>query len=145
AELLGARYLDAAKAMQALPAGCAGLDVTAVMAAIVEQHHDAHGIVWPPAAAPFAAHLVSLPPAEAGSAELYERLGDAGVEVLWDDRTESAGVKFGDADLVGLPVRLVLSKRTGDRVEWKSRSAEQGELITADEVVERLAEGCASV
>jgi prolyl-tRNA synthetase len=110
-----------------------------VLAAIAEQHNDARGILWPPAVAPFAAHLVSLPPAEEAAEALYQRLAAAGVDVLWDDRPESAGVKFGDADLIGIPVRLVLSKRTGDKVEWKARDAQQAELLTADEVVERVA------
>jgi prolyl-tRNA synthetase len=137
-ELLGAKFLDADKTTRPLPAGCAGLDLTCVLAAIVEQNRDARGIAWPASVAPFAAHLVSLPPAEAAAGALYRRLSEAGVEVLWDDRPESAGVKFGDADLIGIPVRLVLSKRTGEQVEWKARSAERGELIGAEEVLERL-------
>jgi prolyl-tRNA synthetase len=139
AEALGARFLDADKTMRPLTAVCGGLDLACVLAAIVEQHNDARGILWPPAVAPFAAHLVSLPPAEEDAAALYQRLAAAGADVLWDDRPESAGVKFGDADLIGIPVRLVLSKRTGDQVEWKARNAHQGELLTADEVVERVA------
>lgn len=137
-ELLGAKFLDAEKTTRPLPAGCAGLDLACVLAAIVEQNRDARGIVWPPAVAPFAAHLVSLPPAEVAAGALYQRLSEAGAEVLWDDRPESAGVKFGDADLIGIPVRLVLSKRTGEQVEWKARSAERGELIGTEEVLERL-------
>ena len=95
-------------------------------------------MVWPPAVAPFAAHLISLPPAESACQALDEKLLAAGVEVLWDDRPESAGVKFGDADLIGIPVRLVMSKRTAGQVEWKARSAEAGELLDADEVLGRL-------
>jgi prolyl-tRNA synthetase len=88
--------------------------------------------------APFAAQLVSLPLAEAAAESLYQRLRGAGVDVLWDDRTESVGVKFGDADLIGNPVRLVMSRRTGDKIEWKARVAEQGELVEVEEAVERL-------
>ena len=138
AELLGAKFLDADKRTRPLSVGCAGLDLACVLAAIVEQHHDSRGIAWPPGVAPSVAHLVSLPPAEAAAEALYQRLSEAGVEVLWDDRTESAGVKFGDADLIGIPIRLVLSKRTGDQVEWKTRTAEQGDLIAVEEVVVRL-------
>jgi prolyl-tRNA synthetase len=137
-ELLGAKFLDAEKTTRPLPVGCAGLDLTCVLAAIVEQNRDDRGIVWPASVAPFAAHLVSLPPAETAAGAIYRSLSEAGVAVLWDDRPESAGVKFGDADLIGIPVRLVLSKRTGEKVEWKARSAELGELITTDEVLERL-------
>jgi prolyl-tRNA synthetase len=138
-ETLGARFLDAGKATRPMQIGCAGLDLTAVLAAIVEQNSGARGIVWPPAVAPFEAHLVSLAPAEAEAESLHSLLTEAGVDVLWDDRAESAGVKFADADLIGLPIRLVLSKRTAGQVEWKPRHAEQGELISPDEAVARLA------
>jgi len=138
AGLLGAKFLDADKTTRPLAAACAGLDLACAMAAVVEQHHDGRGIIWPAAIAPFAAHLVSLPPAEAAAEALHQTLVTGGVEVLWDDRPESAGVKFGDADLIGIPVRLVMSKRTGDHVEWKSREAKQGELLDLDEVTRRL-------
>ena len=138
ADLLGARFLDKDKATRPLAMAAAGLDVTAALAAVVEANSDGRGIVWPSAVAPFDAHLVSLPPAEEAAEALYRRLTDSGVAAMWDDRPESAGVKFGDADLVGIPVRLVLSKRTGDRIEWKQRSAEQGELLTGDEAIARL-------
>jgi len=138
AELLGAKYLEADKTTRPLAAACAGVDLACVMAAVVEQHHDGRGIMWPPAVAPFAAHLVSLPPVESTAEGLYQELVSAGVEVLWDDRPESAGVKFGDADLIGIPIRLVMSKRTGNRVEWKPRNAQQGELLDVEEVLKRL-------
>ena len=141
AELLGAKFLDAGKTTRPLPVNCSGLDLSAVMGAVVEQHHDGRGIIWPDSVAPFAAHLVSLPPAEAAAEALYQRLVAAGVEVLWDDRAESAGVKFGDADLIGIPARLVMSKRTGGQVEWKARDAEQGQLVDVEEVVARLGGG----
>ena len=137
-ELLGARFLDSDKTTHPISAGCAGLDLSAILAAVVEQNRDSRGIVWPRSMAPFAAHLISLPPAESAAEALYRQLRDAGVEVLWDDRPESAGVKFGDADLIGIPVRLVLSKRTGGQVEWKDRAAEQGELLMPEQVLQRL-------
>jgi len=137
-QVLGAKYLDAEKTTRPLPIACAALDLTALMAAIVEQNHDDRGILWPQSVAPFDAHLISLPPAEAAAEALYIALTQAGVDVLWDDRGDSAGVKFGDADLIGIPVRLVLSKRTGDKVEWKARNAAQGELLTVAEVMDRL-------
>ena len=138
-EELGARYLDAGKSARPLRMACAAWDVTAVLAGIAEQNSDGRGLVWPASVAPFDAHLVSLPPAEATAEELYGQLGAAGIAVLWDDRSESAGVKFGDADLIGIPVRLVVSKRTGDKVEWKARADEQGALLTADEALARFA------
>jgi len=137
-DLVGARFLDDARNTRPLPAACAGLDLASTLAAIVEQHHDEHGIVWPAAVAPFTVHLVSLPPAEPAAEALYQQLSAAGVEILWDDRLESAGVKFGDADLIGVPVRLVLSKRTGQKVEWKPRGAGSAELLDTEEVLARL-------
>ena len=137
-ERLGATFLDSDKATKSMQMGCAGIDVTACLAAVVEQRNDARGILWPPEMAPFTAHLISLPPAEETTSRLYERLRGAGIDVLWDDRIESAGVKFGDADLIGIPVRLVMSKRTGEKVEWKLRNRQEGELISQDEVIERL-------
>jgi prolyl-tRNA synthetase len=139
AELLGARFLDREKATQPLASAAIGFDLTAAMAAIVEANSDSNGIVWPRAVAPFDAHLVSLPPAEEAAAALYRRLTDRGISVLWDDRAESAGVKFSDADLIGNPVRLVLSKRTAGQVEFKPRQADTGELARMDEAIERLA------
>jgi prolyl-tRNA synthetase len=138
AELLGAKFLAADKTTHPLPVNCSGLDLSALLAAVVEQHHDGRGIIWPDSVAPFAAQLVSLPTAEAAAESLYQRLRGAGVDVLWDDRTESAGVKFGDADLIGNPVRLVMSRRTGDKIEWKARGAEQVDLVEVEEAVERL-------
>ena len=138
AELLGAKFLAVDKTTHPLPVNCSGLDLSALLAAVVEQHHDGRGIIWPDSVAPFAAQLVSLPTAEAAAESLYQRLRGAGVDVLWDDRTESAGVKFGDADLIGNPVRLVMSRRTGDKIEWKARGAEQVDLVEVEEAVERL-------
>jgi prolyl-tRNA synthetase len=97
------------------------------MAAIVEQHHDDKGIIWPPSVAPFQVHLVSLgtdrPEVTSAAEALYGELEQAGVETLYDDREESAGVKFNDADLIGIPLRLTVSPRMvrEDAVEAKLR------------------------
>lgn len=94
--------------------GCYGIGVGRTAAAAIEQNHDERGIVWPIAIAPFAVHLVSLGGDEelmVESKKLYQKLSDAGIEVLWDDRDERAGVKLNDADLIGCPLRLTLGKR----------------------------------
>lgn len=118
--------------------GCCGIDLSCLLRLLVEQHSDDQGIRWPPLLSPFAAHLVSLPGGEEPAREIYRRLREEGVEVLWDDREAPAGAKFKDADLIGIPVRLVLSRRTAGQVEWKERGAAHPESFSAQEVLRRL-------
>jgi prolyl-tRNA synthetase len=97
--------------------GSYGIGLGRNMACIVEEHHDEKGIAWPDSVAPYAAHLVALgatkDPAVAEAAEgLYQRLTDAGVEVLYDDRDESPGVKLTDAELLGMPLIVTISPRS---------------------------------
>ena len=112
------------------------------MAAIAELNHDKRGLVWPEIVSPYTVHLVSLNGAEARGESVYQALIDEGVEVLWDDREGvSAGVKFGDADLIGCTHRLLVSKKTGEQIEYKLRSADDAELMSLDEAVKRLKGG----
>ncbi|RLC73077.1 MAG: proline--tRNA ligase, partial [Chloroflexi bacterium] len=115
-ERFGAFYLDREGQQRPIVMGCYGIGLGRLLAAVVEQNHDEKGICWPPSIAPYQIYLcpLSLKDAEvAREAEnLYQRLLSEGFEVLYDDREESAGVKFNDADLLGLPLRLVLSPRT---------------------------------
>lgn len=115
--------------------GCYGIGITRLMAAIAEVQHDDKGLVWTKESAPYAVHLVSLPGGEERAGHVYNALEKAGIDVLWDDRAESAGVKFADADLIGLPVRLVVSKKTGDKIEFKLRTGKEAKLLTLDEVI----------
>jgi prolyl-tRNA synthetase len=125
-----------------LPAlmGCYGIGVGRMMAAIIERHHDERGLRWPAAVAPFAAHLVRLG-ADAATAEaadaLYDALRAAGADVLYDDRDEPAGVKFNDADLLGMPLRIVVSARTvkAGQAELKRRDADERTLVPLGDVV----------
>lgn len=119
----------------------AGLELMRLMAAIVEQHSDSKGIAWPASVAPCAAVLISLPGAEGRARELYDSMIRAGIEILWDDRATAAGAKFADADLIGAPIRMVLSPRTGERLEWKARCAEGAEFLLPEEAVHRLTAG----
>lgn len=118
--------------------GCYGIGLGRTMATIIEKHHDDKGIAWPEEIAPFQVQLVSLAGAEQRANEVYNQLLKAGIEVLWDDRDESAGVKFADADLIGNPVRLVVSTRTKDQVEWKQRSDDKVELLDLKTVIAKL-------
>ena len=113
-----------------------GIGPTRVMGTLVEVNHDEIGIVWPKMVAPFDVHLIELPGGK--GREIYKKLTDTGIEVLWDDRDIPAGEKFADADLIGIPVRLVVSERNGDKIEWKERTSKESNLITLEEVIERL-------
>jgi prolyl-tRNA synthetase len=118
--------------------GCYGIGITRVMGVLVEKFSDEKGIIWPEAIAPFKVHLISLSGGEERAEELYTKLNNEGVEVLWDDRDLGAGEKFADADLIGIPVRLVVSSKTGDKVEWKKRDEEESQLLTVEELTSRL-------
>jgi len=143
---VGATFLDQNGRPHPIVMGSYGIGTGRLLAAIVEQHHDDKGIIWPPTVAPFQVHLVSLGldrPEVAEAAEaLYRELVEAGLEVLYDDRLESAGVKFNDADLIGLPLRLTLSPRTLQTglVEAKLRWESEKRLLPRAEIVD-LARG----
>ncbi|KKR43215.1 hypothetical protein A2434_01215 [Candidatus Woesebacteria bacterium RIFOXYC1_FULL_41_14] len=115
-----------------------GIGPTRVMGTLVEVSHDDRGIIWNKAVAPFNIHLLELP--GGNGKDIYEKLKEKGVDALWDDRDVPPGEKFADADLIGIPVRLVTSERNGDKVEWKERNSEELELLSIDEVLKRLEE-----
>ena len=118
--------------------GSYGIGITRLIGAIVEVSHDDRGIIWPKSVAPFAVHLISLRE-NAKAEKVYKKLLDVGVEVLFDDREDvGAGQKFADADLIGVPVRLVVSAKTEDKVEFKKRTETEAELVNLDEVLNRL-------
>jgi prolyl-tRNA synthetase len=127
--------------------GCYGIGPSRVMGSVVEVHHDEAGIVWPKSVAPYHVHLVSIRPKTEAAAEevdisamsLHDELEKQGIEVLWDDRANvSPGEKFADADLIGIPLRLVISERTlkEQSVEWKRRAAREPQMVRLDDVVE---------
>jgi prolyl-tRNA synthetase len=116
--------------------GSYGIGPTRTMGALVEVSHDEKGIIWYPQVSPFDVHLIELPGGKAK--EIYEKLTGVGIEVLWDDREVGAGEKFADADLIGIPVRLIVSDKSGDKIEWKKRESEKIELLSLGEVIKRL-------
>lgn len=123
--------------------GCYGLGISRVMGVIVEKFADSKGLVWPTSIAPFNLHLVGLDLEDSSVKEIvestYTKLQDKGITVLFDDRQDvTAGEKFKDADLIGIPYRAVVSKRTGDLIEIKSRTGQETENISFDELVKRL-------
>lgn len=118
--------------------GSYGIGPTRVMGSLVEVFHDDKGIVWPEVVAPFRVHLVSLAGGERQAEEVYKKLLAKKIEVLWDDRDESAGVKFADADLIGCPHRLVMSKKTKDKIEYKKRDKDDIKMLNFEQVVNKL-------
>jgi len=122
--------------------GCYGIGITRLMGAIVEVYNDEKGIVWLSSVSPYAAHLVTINKQQSTNnkaGDVYNKLQKAGIEVLYDDRDDvSAGEKFADCDLIGIPVRLVVSDRTQGKIEWKKRTGDKTELLSVNEVLNRL-------
>ncbi|HLB46273.1 MAG TPA: His/Gly/Thr/Pro-type tRNA ligase C-terminal domain-containing protein, partial [Anaerolineales bacterium] len=115
------------------------MDVEQLMMAVVEQHHDEAGIVWPEAVAPFGIHLLRLgkaPETIAAADQLYAELQAAGKEVLYDDRDESAGVKFADADLIGAPLRVTVSDKSlkAGGAEVKRRNSTEKSIVPVESI-----------
>ncbi len=143
-ERLGATYLNDQGQQHPIIMGSYGIGVGRLLAGAIEQNHDDKGIVFPAPIAPYQVHLVSLNPehedVRQAADNLYDGLQKEGIEVLYDDREESAGVKFNDADLLGLPVRLVVSPRTlrENAVEVKGRLEERGQIVPLLEVAQMV-------
>jgi prolyl-tRNA synthetase len=143
---MGGKYLDEAGKEQTIVSGCYGIGVSRLVATVIEQHHDQNGIRWPLSIAPYQVQIVQLgdsPEVRAAVSEIESGLERAGIEVLVDDREERPGVKFKDADLVGVPLRVTVGEKglkTG-QVELKPRSEpdpKKAELVPLDGAVETL-------
>lgn len=137
-KMKGAEFIDEDSSKKPYYMGCYGIGLGRTMATIVEQYHDDKGMIWPKNLAPFQVHLISLKGGEEQAQQLHDQLTQAKIEVLWDERTESAGVKFADADLLGIPLRLVVSQRTGQQVEWKERSQTETSLVDLNQVLDKI-------
>jgi len=143
----GFQYTDEKGKKQDVIMGCYGFGPSRAMGTIVEIHHDKKGIIWPEEVAPFAVHLLKLKNGnknvkiDKAADKVYEDLQKAGVEVLYDDRENvSAGEKFADADLIGCPYRIVVSKKTLEKnaVEAKRRDREKCEIVKTKDIVKKL-------
>ena len=141
---MNASVLDENGRSVTMTMGCYGIGVTRIVAACIEQNHDANGIIWPESLAPF--QLVIIPIDAHKSAQvvsiseaLWQQAREIGIEVLLDDRDKktSPGVKFADADLIGIPHRLVISPRNlaDDVVEYKARDGQDSQLLPKDTVL----------
>src|SRR5437899_6918386 len=144
-ESMGARVLDEAGKEIPIVMGSYGIGVERILAAAVELHHDADGIRWPMSIAPLQAAVLPLQMQDAAVREagerLYRELTEAGLEVLLDDRDERAGVKFKDADLIGIPLRVTIGKKIGDGVvELLDRKTKKSEDVKLDDIVSKAQE-----
>ena len=142
---MGAMYKDENQKDQPIVMGCYGIGVTRTLAAVVEQHHDENGIIWPMSVAPYHVIVTLVKPEDEAQAEaaerIYAELQKARVEVMLDDRKERPGVKFKDADLLGIPVRITVGKLAGEgKVEYKLRRDSEKEEITIEEAIARAIE-----
>lgn len=138
AEKMGVTYTDERGERKPVWFGSYGIGPTRTMGAWVEVSHDEHGIIWNSVMAPFLVHLIELPGGKK-AADIYRRLVSDDDGTLWDNRDAAAGEKFADSDLIGIPVRLVVSEKTGGKIEWKRRDSEKKELLTLTQVIDRLA------
>src|SRR3989344_2676993 len=134
----GLKFKDSKGKETLVSAGCYGFGTSRVMGTIVEISHDQKGMIWPDAVAPFSAHLIEL---GVDASKIYDDLVAEGVEVLYDDRAgQSAGEKFADADLIGIPLRIVISEKTlkSDSAELKRRSEEKTTLIKIKDIIKHV-------
>ena len=135
-EKMNASYTDKSGEKKFPYFGSYGIGITRLIGIAVELFNDDKGIIWPKEIAPYQAHLVGL---NKKADEVYQKLLDEGIEVLYDDREGvSAGQKFADCDLIGIPIRLVVSDKTQDKIEWKERSKKETELISLEKTLKRL-------
>lgn len=145
-EKLGCTFLDDKGKELVMEMGCYGLGIGRTLASAIEQNHDADGIIWPRPLAPFEVLLISLNAKDdevcAAADELYRVLGDRGIDVLYDDRRERPGVKFKDADLLGIPVRVVVGKKglADGKIELSRRIDREKHLIDRADTLAKVVE-----
>lgn len=142
AEKMGMLFTDQDGSKKPVWFGSYGIGLTRLLGVLAEVNHDDKGLMWPKNVAPFAVHLIEL---KSDNSEVHERaeklyksLLSQNIEVLWDDRDAKAGDKFAASDLIGIPVRLVVSEKTGDKIEYKERSSQDTELITPEQLNSKL-------
>jgi prolyl-tRNA synthetase len=132
----GFRVTDSDGSLKDVLMGCYGIGLSRLMATVVEILNDEKGMSWPKEIAPFRAHLIVLD--ELDGNIVYKHLNELGIETLYDDRVAGAGEKFADSDLIGIPYRVVVSKKTGDKFELKERNSKEVKLVSWEELVQIL-------
>ena len=143
AEKLGLTYLDEENKEQVVTMGCYGIGVGRVLAAAIEQNNDEKGMILPMSIAPYQVALVQIDTKNDEQTEvaekIYNELTNAGIEIIYDNRDERAGVKFNDMELIGIPLRITVGKKISDnKVEWKERQTGKEEEIEISEVVDKI-------
>ena len=142
-------YTDEQGQKQPVYMGCYGIGPSRLMGVITEKFADEKGLVWPAAIAPFSLHLIVISKDKDSEAsklaeDIYAKLTQAGVEVLFDDRDEGAGSKFADSDLIGIPMRVVVSDKSLEKggVEIKERTSDQSEIVTTEQLLKTYTPNC---
>lgn len=139
---MGGNFLDEDGKEKPVIMGSYGIGSGRLVQSVVEEHNDENGIIWPISVAPYHVHLVGLRGGEEAAAKLYDELEAAGLEVLYDDRDESPGVKFKDADLIGVPIRITVSKRSLEEgsTEFKLRREDDRQKVALEDTVAKALE-----
>ena len=150
---LGTKYSQALKATVQddsgkdvpLSMGCYGIGISRIVAAAIEQNHDESGIIWPENIAPFKVIIIPInmhksKKVETAATDLYEFLKNQNIEVLFDDRKIRPGIQFADAELIGIPIRIVISEKgiTNNQIEFRSRISQDSEMLSREEVIKRI-------
>ena len=144
-ESMGIDYADETGKMHKVQMGCYGIGMTRVIGATIEQMNDENGMIWPKNIAPYQVHLLGLnldkdEEMSRKAHELYEELKKEGIEVLFDERNISAGKKFADADLIGIPIRLTMSARSLESggLEWKERDQKDAKIVSEKDLIKAI-------
>ncbi len=140
-DAFGLSYVDASGKKQPIIMGCYGIGLGRVMGTIAELYNDKNGLCWPKSIAPFQAHILDISKKNHGTAQtLYQACLKNSIDVLYDDRAASPGMKLKDADLIGIPIRLVISDKTEDKIEYKWRQEMQPQIMQLTSVIKKLIE-----
>ena len=143
-QAMNATYLDESGKEQPLVMGCYGIGVSRTLAAVIEKHHDDDGIIWPVSIAPY--HVIVVPvnwkdaEQKTTAEELYQRMQELGIEVILDDRDERPGVKFKDADLIGIPIRIVVGRSVKDGKVGQAALGGEGGVVELSAVIDKVSE-----
>lgn len=137
AEKMGMNFTDQDGSKKPVWFGSYGIGPTRVMGTLVEVSHDERGIIWFPQVAPFDVHLINIR-ANQRAEQVYNKLKSSGIDVLFEDRDISVGEKFADSDLIGIPVRLVVSDKNEQTIEYKQRNSEELSQLTVRQIIDRL-------
>ncbi len=137
-DALDLNYTDERGKQQRVFMGSYGIGPSRVMGLLAEHFADNKGLVWPEAVAPYRVHIVSIGDVMERTQKLYEQLWEKGIEVIWDDRDMRPGEKFADADLIGIPHRVVVSQKNGEMYEYKKRTSDKAEILTREQLFAKL-------